>query len=157
MTIAAVKVLRPLLAALLLGGVATTIPVLADDRADVEIATLAWIDAFNRKSVTDIVALYAPDAVFFGTVSPVLRDSPALVHEYFKGLPKMGDAVITLGEHRVQLFGTIAVNTGYYTRTSTEEGTTVNNPARFTFVYEKREGRWLIVNHHSSALPQPPQ
>jgi hypothetical protein len=30
-------------------------------------------------------------------------------------------------------------------------------PARFSFVYRNRDGRWLIVDHHSSAIPAPPQ
>jgi uncharacterized protein (TIGR02246 family) len=126
----------------------------ADDRSDVEASTGRWIDAFNRRSSTDIVALYAPDAVFFGTSSPVLRDKPELVRDYFKGLATLGDAVISMGEHRVQVFGRVAINTGYYTRTSRENGKEVKSPARFSFVYEKRGGQWLIVNHHSSAFPQ---
>jgi uncharacterized protein (TIGR02246 family) len=126
----------------------------ADNKSDVEAATLRWIDAFNRRSSADIVALYAPDAVFFGTSSPVLRDKPELVQEYFKGLGNQGDAVISMGEHRVQVFGRVAINTGYYTRTSMQNGVEVKNPARFSFVYAKRGGRWLIVNHHSSAFPQ---
>ncbi len=125
----------------------------ADDKAEVEAATARWIDAFNRKSTADIVALYAPDAVFFGTSSSVLRDRPELVREYFGNLPAQGNATISLGDHRVQLFGRLAINTGYYTRTTQQEGREVKNPARFTFVYEKRQGRWLIVNHHSSAFP----
>lgn len=125
----------------------------ADDRSDVAATTMRWIDAFNRRSSSDIVALYAPDAVFFGTSSPVLRDKPELVREYFKSLATMGDAVISLGEHRVQLFGRVAINTGYYTRTAQQDGKAVKNPARFSFVYEKRGGQWLIVNHHSSAFP----
>jgi uncharacterized protein (TIGR02246 family) len=126
----------------------------ADNKSDVEAATLRWIDAFNRKSSADIVALYAPDAVFFGTSSPVLRDKPELVQEYFKGLGAQGDAVISMGEHRVQVFGRVAINTGYYTRTAKQNGIEVKAPARFSFVYEKRGGQWLIVNHHSSAFPQ---
>jgi uncharacterized protein (TIGR02246 family) len=126
----------------------------ADDRSDVEAATARWIDAFNRKSSTDIVALYAEDAVFFGTSSPVLRDKPELVRDYFKSLATLGDSVISMGDHRVQVFGRIAINTGFYTRTSQQDGKPVQAPARFSFVYEKRGGRWLIVNHHSSALPQ---
>jgi len=51
--------------ALLIG--AWPMTVTADDRTEVEAATARWIDAFNRKSSVDIVALYADDAVFFGT------------------------------------------------------------------------------------------
>jgi uncharacterized protein (TIGR02246 family) len=139
--------------ALVLAVLATVAPARADDVADVDATTAQWISAFNRKSTVDIVALYAPDAVFFGTSSPVLRDKPALVLEYFKSLPSQGDATISLGEHRVQLFGSTAVSTGYYTRSTMENGKVVKSQARFSFVYAKRDGRWVIVNHHSSALP----
>lgn len=128
-------------------------PAWADDTADINAATAQWISAFNRKSSTDIVALYAPDAVFFGTSSPLLRDKPALVQDYFKSLATLGDSTIALGEHRVQLYGRTAISTGFYTRSSLQDGKVVTNPARFSFVYAKRKGRWLIVNHHSSALP----
>ena len=132
---------------------AAAAPAMADAVADVDAATAQWISAFNRKSTADIVALYAKDAVFFGTSSPLLRDKPELVQDYFKALPSMGDATIALGEHRVQLFGDTAISTGFYTRTAVEQGKTVTSPARFSFVYAKRGGRWLIVNHHSSVLP----
>jgi uncharacterized protein (TIGR02246 family) len=131
------------------------LPAAADDTSDVEAVTARWIDAFNRKSARDIVALYATDAVLFGTSSPVLRDNPELVRDYFKDIAALGNATISVGEHRVQLFGNVAINTGFYTRISRQDGKTVRNPARFSFVYEKRGGQWLIVNHHSSALPQP--
>ncbi|MEJ1963087.1 MAG: DUF4440 domain-containing protein [Gammaproteobacteria bacterium] len=107
----------------------------------------------TARAPRDIVALYAKDAVFFGTSSPVLRDTPELVKEYFKNLPDLGDFTITLGEHRVQVFGDVAINTGFYTRSATQNGKLVQNPARFTFVYQLRQGKWVIVEHHSSALP----
>lgn len=141
-----------LLLTALLAGV-TASPLRADDRADVEAATAKWLDAFNRKDSAGIVALYAPDAVFFGTSSPALRDTPELVRDYFKSLPSLGDSAITVEEHRVQVFGKVAINTGFYTRTAMQDGKAVRSPARFTFVYEKRGEEWLIVNHHSSALP----
>jgi uncharacterized protein (TIGR02246 family) len=140
------------IALMLLAGVTTA---RADAVQDVEAATAEWISAFNRKDAKAIVALYAPDAVFFGTSSPVLRDKPELVQDYFKSLPTLGDSQVTVGEHRVQVFGNVAVNTGYYTRAAMQNGAMVRNPARFTFIYEKRAGKWVIVNHHSSALPQP--
>jgi uncharacterized protein (TIGR02246 family) len=139
-----------LLLVLLAGAVA---PARADAVADIDATTAQWISAFNRKSTADIVALYAPDAVLFGTSSPLLRDKPELVLDYFKSLPTLGNATISLGEHRVQVFGKTAISTGFYTRSTVEDGKVTSNPARFSFVYEKRKGRWVIVNHHSSALP----
>ena len=146
------KNLRYALLCLLLAAPAAAMAATAPE-ADVRAATARWIDAFNRKDATAIVSLYAADAVFFGTSSPVLRDSPALVTDYFKSLPTLGDALITVGDNRVQLYGDVAVHTGYYTRSSVQDGKTTQNPARFTFVYAKRDGKWQIVNHHSSALP----
>lgn len=128
-------------------------PAFADTAKDVEATTQQWIAAFNRKSATDIVALYAKDAVFFGTTSPILRDTPALVQDYFKNIGNAGDSTISMGDHRVQVFGNVAINTGFYTRSSTQDGKVVQNPARFTFVYQLRQGKWVIVEHHSSVLP----
>ena len=59
--------IRALLACTVLAGAMLSTAAMADDRADVEAATGRWIDAFNRKSVSGIVALYAPDAALFGT------------------------------------------------------------------------------------------
>ena len=142
-----------LLALVLVVVAAAPRPALATQAEDVVATARLWVDAFNRKSAPDIVALYAADAVFFGTSSPLLRDSPAKVADYFASLPTLGDATITLGEHRVQLFGDVAILSGYYTRSFVQGGQLTQNPARFTFVYAKRAGRWQIVNHHSSALP----
>lgn len=119
----------------------------------VRAATARWVDAFNRKDAAAIVSLYAPDAILFGTSSPVLRDSPALIEDYFRTLPDLGDAVITVGVDRVQLLGGTAIHTGYYTRSTAQDGRLAQNPARFTFVYAWRDGQWRILNHHSSALP----
>jgi len=148
--------LRASLIASGLASLALTLPAFADTRADVEAATAQWIDAFNRKSTADIVKLYAPDAVFLGTSSPVICDTPALVEEYFRSLATLGDATNAVGEHRVQIFGDVAISSGYYTLTRTQDGKTTRSPARFSFVYQKRGGKWLIVSHHSSAFPPPP-
>jgi uncharacterized protein (TIGR02246 family) len=141
-------------ASLALMSVLVSAPVFADTAKDVEATTQQWIAAFNRKSAAEIVALYAKDAVFFGTTSPVLRDKPELVQDYFKSIGDAGDATISMGDHRVQVFGDVAINTGFYTRTALQNGKEVKSPARFTFVYQLRQGKWMIVEHHSSVLPE---
>ena len=150
------RIVRSLACALLMAAaLSTPAPAArADDRADVEAATARWIDAFNRRAIDEIVTLYADDAVFLGTSSPVLRTSPSLVREYFAGLKRLGpDARQVLGEHRVQLLGDVAISSGFYALHRMQDGKPTESPARFTFVYQRRAGRWVIVTHHSSALP----
>jgi hypothetical protein len=46
-----------------------------------------------------------------------------------------------------------AVNTGYYTFSYVKDGEAKSLPARYSFTYVKRGDVWLIVDHHSSAIP----
>lgn len=41
--------------------------------------------------------------------------------------------------------------------TYNKDGENKSLPARYSFVYVKRDGQWLIVDHHSSAMPAPPK
>lgn len=105
-----------------------------------------------------VVALYDPEAVLWGTRSPTLRDNPATVRDYFnilKTVPPSYKAV--MGEQRIRIYGDIAINTGTYTLSEDRDGKPISRPARFSFVYRNRDRRWLIVDHHSSAVPAPPQ
>jgi hypothetical protein len=33
-------------------------------------------------------------------------------------------------------------------------GTTETVKARYSFIYELRDGKWFIIHHHSSAMPE---
>jgi uncharacterized protein (TIGR02246 family) len=130
----------------------------AGPKEDVAAATQAWIDAMSSHDADRVVALYDPEAVLWGTRSPSLRDTPPTVREYFnilKTVPPSYKAV--LGEQRIRIYGDIAINTGTYTFSEERDAKPVVRPARFSFVYRNRDGRWLIVDHHSSAVPAPPQ
>lgn len=123
---------------------------------EVEAATQAWSDAYSSRATDNVLALYSPDAVFWGTTSPTLRDEPAEVRDYFKNMPDRPNARNVILEHRLRVFGDVAVSTGFYTFNDVRNGEATTFPARFTFVYNKQEdGRWLIVDHHSSAMPPP--
>ncbi len=43
--------------------------------------------------------------------------------------------------------------TDVYTFRIIDAGKTEYVPARYTFVYENRDGEWLIAHHHSSLMP----
>jgi uncharacterized protein (TIGR02246 family) len=135
----------------------------ADERADdavavqVAAATTEWISTFNTRNAARISALYAPDAILWGTVSRTIRTTPQEILEYFEeSSAKRPDLRMFLGEHHVRLYGDIAINSGYYTSRNPVEGQEVVIPMRFTFTYRKEGGRWMIINHHSSRFASSP-
>ena len=126
--------------------------VIASPLETIKDATQSWADAFNSRDLESILDHYSEEAVFWGTVSPTLRDEPAEVRGYFEVIGP--DVRVLLGEQRPRVFGDIAVNTGYYQFSDTRDGKKTLVPARFSFVYKRNEiGAWLIVDHHSSHVP----
>ena len=127
-------------------------------RGEVAAATQASLNAMSSHDAQRVVALYDSEAVLWGTRSPTLRDTPATVRDYFnilRTVPPSYKAV--LGEQRIRIYGDIAINTGTYTFSEVRDGKEIVRPARYSFVYINRGGRWLIVDHHSSAVPAAPK
>jgi len=131
---------------------------LAGPKEDVAAATQVWANAMTSRDIDRVLALYDSEAVLWGTRSPTLRDTPTARRDYFSILrtaPPSYKAV--LGEQRIRIYGDIAINTGTYTFWTVRDGKEITVPARFSFVYRNVGGRWLIVDHHSSAVPAPPK
>jgi uncharacterized protein (TIGR02246 family) len=131
---------------------------LVSPKAEVAEATLAWAGALGEDDPDKVLPLYAEDAVFWGTLSPTLRADRAALRDYFvtafKVLPGLK---VAFGDQLIRVYGATAVNTGYYTFTYVKDGETKSLPARYSFTYVKNGERWLIVDHHSSAMPPPPK
>ena len=127
----------------------------APEEAAVRAATQAWIDAFNRADLHAIGALYDPRAVLWGTTSPQLIRTPEGIAAYFAAVfalqptPRMA-----LGEAVVRQWGEVAVSTGGYVLTWPDPAAR-RVSARFSFVYHRGAAGWRIVDHHSSAMPDP--
>jgi hypothetical protein len=64
---------------------------------------------------------------------------------------------VTFGDQLIRVYGSTAVNTGYYTFTYAKDGETKKLPARYSFTYVKDGDRGPIVDHHSSAMPSIPR
>ena len=116
-------------------------------------ATQAWRAAYDSRNPERIVGQYAPDAVFWGTGSKTVRATPEAIMEYFKDAGKRPEARVEIVEQHIQIHGDIGINTGLYTFSNIREGKRVPNPARFSMVFHKRDGAWVLVQHHSSRLP----
>jgi uncharacterized protein (TIGR02246 family) len=139
---------------------AITSPAWADDKEDVAAAMNMWGDHLAKgtsEEPGEILSLYAEDGVLWGTLSSARRDDPAAIRDYFvnayKALPELS---VTFEDPYIRVYGDTAANTGYYTFSFEKDGQTQTLPARYSFTLVKRDGDWLIVDHHSSAMPQPP-
>lgn len=121
---------------------------------DVAAVTMTWAQALAAGDPDQVAPLYADDAVLWGTLSPVVRAGRAAVRDYFvaafEALPGLR---VAFGNQLIRVYGDTAVNTGDYTFSHVEDGQPRQLPARFSFTCVRRGGRWLIVDHHSSALP----
>jgi uncharacterized protein (TIGR02246 family) len=126
---------------------------LAGSKEDVAAATQAWVAAYDSRDPARITALYDPEAVFWGTSAKTVSADPGAIAEYFKDAGKRPNARVTLGEQHIRVYGDVAVNTGDYTFSDVRDGQNVTTPARYTFVYRQRDGKWWIVDHHSSRVP----
>jgi uncharacterized protein (TIGR02246 family) len=126
----------------------------AGPKEDVAAATSAWGHALAEDNPDKLMPLYSDDAVLWGTLSPMLRADRSALRDYFvaafKALPGLK---VTFGDQLIRVYGDAAVNTGYYTFSYMKEGETKSLPARYSFTYVKNGDHWLIVDHHSSAMP----
>ena len=130
----------------------------ADPKDDVATAGQKWAAIFADDNPDSILALYADDAVLWGTLSSTRLVGKQELRGYFqmafKALPRHK---VVFGNQHIRVYGDIAINTGYYTFSYVKDGEVRTLPARYSFVYRNHGGSWLIVDHHSSEMPAPPR
>ena len=114
-----------------------------------------WAEALSSGDENNITALYHEDAVLWGTLSPVIRDTPELIREYFVKFATLDRIRVEFSKPVIRRYGDVAVNTGYYVFSWYENAKKVVVPARYTFTYVYEEG-WKIIDHHSSVVPEQP-
>ncbi len=113
----------------------------------------SWLSLFSEDTSKGICALYDEQASLWGTLSPTKRDSAVLIKDYFDQIFKYQNRSVEFNSSTIRLFGGVAICNGLYTFSWYKEGVKVSTIARFSFVYVKKGAHWLIVEHHSSALP----
>jgi len=130
----------------------------AGPKEDVAAAAASWATALGTDDSDKVLPFYSEDAVLWGTLSPTVRASRAALNDYFIGAFKaLPGLKVSFGDQLIRVYGGAAVNTGYYTFSYVKDGETKNWPARYSFTYVKKGDHWLIVDHHSSAMPTPPK
>lgn len=130
----------------------------AGPKEDVAAAAASWGRGLGENDPEKVLPFYANDAVLWGTLSPTVRADRAALQDYFVAAFKVLPGLkVSFGDQLIRVYGTTAVNTGYYTFSYVQNGEAKTLPARYSFTYIQSGDRWLIVDHHSSAMPPAPR
>lgn len=115
-----------------------------------------WNTSLGTNDPDAVTKNYSTDAVLL----PTAQDGPLVGHSeirsyfvYFLKKHPHG----TIDKRIIHIGCNLAFDVGTYTFTldGDQPGSRVQLPARYTYIYEPRGGQWLIVHHHSSAMPEP--
>ena len=117
---------------------------------------LRWAAAVKTRKPDNVLELYHPDGVLWGTLSPVVRHGKEAIHDYFTGFLQKEGLTCSFNNGVIRLADGFAFYSGDYEFTWEHHGKEVRVPARFSFVYKLEEGQWLIMEHHSSLFPELP-
>ena len=113
-----------------------------------------WEEAIESLDIERVLALYHPDhPCLWGTVAGVRRDTIDHIRNYFEHFLAKEIMVVTFDQPHVRVFGDIAINSGYYSFDWEVDGGKQFVEARYSFTYQRVGDEWLIVDHHSSAMP----
>lgn len=109
-----------------------------------------WNNALQTGDPKKVAALYESNGILLPTVSNKVRHNHEEIEDYFVHFLAKGPNG-KIDESNIRTFGDLAINSGVYTF-SFKDGSSVQ--ARYTYVYRWNGQRWLIVEHHSSKMPE---
>ena len=112
-----------------------------------------WNNTLKSKNLDNILANYAHDAILLPTLSNTPRVTPEERREYFVDFLKK-NPVGHIDQRVIRMGCDWATDSGIYTFTLSSHDKTEQAKARYSYVYEYIDGKWLIIAHHSSLLPE---
>lgn len=114
---------------------------------------ISWEEYLNSANLNNLVDLYAHDAVLWGTFSNVIRNKSDLIREYFQDLFKKRDIKVSFNDSYNRVYEDMHLYSGTYKFSYIDQKLKIIN-ARYTFVVCKdSNGKYKIVEHHSSVIP----
>jgi uncharacterized protein (TIGR02246 family) len=131
----------------------------------IEEARKQFTEAYQRGDAVALSELFAPDAAFTGTISPIWREGREAIRDnwarVFREYPtseiSFSDPVVrfyNLSPKGTVMDNTIAVETGLFEmRMVNTAGQLRQTPGKYSAIRMWRNGRWEIVNYHTSPIP----
>jgi uncharacterized protein (TIGR02246 family) len=119
-----------------------------------------WSETYaTATDAAEMMELYHPDAVFFGTGSQLPMTSPAEIAPYFQAqFDNYTDRSHSYIDPVIRVYGdgNVATATGLYrfNVTPVAGGAPIDVTLRYSLAFIRTDAGWLIIQHHSSALPQ---
>lgn len=120
---------------------------------DVKEALLEWKTSVEAADMDAIMALYAQDAIMISTFAQKPLTERKQIEGFFQMVVVNPDIKVEILESHPRTYDKMATNSGRYALSYTQEGEQVVVPARYTFVYKLDNGKWMVVEHHSSRMP----
>ncbi|WP_457351220.1 DUF4440 domain-containing protein [Roseateles sp. P5_D6] len=112
-----------------------------------------WKDAYNNRDPRRLQQLYAPGALITDDEYSAVPLDGSELPVFFDQMAQRPTARMRWIIGNLQLFGDTAVRSGQYEFSEQVEGQTKTRPARYSFAYQRIDGRWLIVLQHSTIRP----
>ena len=110
-----------------------------------------WNASLKTLDPAKVTANYATDGVLLPTVSNTPRTNHTEISDYFVKFLK-NQPQGNIDKRFIKIGCNVAHDVGTYTF-GFKDGSKVS--ARYSYIYEFRDGQWLITHHHSSAMPEP--
>ena len=131
----------------------------AGPKEDAVAAYSKFFTLFTTGNHSQLAALFATDALFYGTGSPEVVTSPEGVVAYFTAALSgtRGEVMARPFQNTaLVLSDRVVVISGKWQSERTLDGKMVTaGPSRVTVVMQKRGDQWLIVQFHNSPTPKP--
>jgi uncharacterized protein (TIGR02246 family) len=127
------------------------------DKAEVIALNQRLMDAFNKKDVTAVMALYSddPDSIFFEESIPFRLNKVELTKAIAMFFQSVSDYHLGMESVDVLVSGDLAVVHSIVRNTWTDKSGTHALTSRYTRADRKEGGKWLIWHEHAS-LPYDP-
>jgi len=125
----------------------------AADQAAIQALYTQWNDAFNKKDVDAVMAVYAPDVFVFDAIPPREYPSWDAYKKDWQGLFTTfpGPIASSVSELNIVVAGPVAYTHYIDDGTMTDkDGVQHHMVVRTTDVLRKSHGKWLIVQEHVS-------
>ena len=133
----------------------------AGPREDAQAVFDKFLTSFTAANAEEVVSLFTPDALFWGTTMPNLATTPDAIRQYFVaafGKPARAPGVVkatSLGTSTLVLSDSVVLVSGMWQIEWVVDGKPKLMPLRVSLVVTKRGDRWLIAQFHNSPWPKP--